>query len=585
MTRPVETAGGNWSIRPGSFIAAWLPAVLVGVLIALTRIPGVFVDGGVHPLGNDGAYHAMRMLTVAQDPSSTHSFDQLLHWPEGLWITWPWAYDYLGGVLSGLLSGDQQGAASAMVFYPLLWLVGSITLVGLIAREFLGPRFQAVCMLAYAAAPITLSLHGVGELDHHSAEHFWFLLGLFLTGLWLKRPDSVKVATGLGVSLGLATAFHTALFIVQLPTIACLLLSRLSGHAVPGKRTAAFFAAGLLLTQAAVLLPSHQFVTFQYAFYYHSWFHLHVAALTGLAVLAICSPRDLYMWLGLLAGAALAFPAIGQVLDGMGFMRGETFYFDFLKETRRPFGGEVPLRTINYFYSGLVWLLPVCVIYAVFRLAARSARGMSLALMVFGIFGLMMLTAQLRFHYFGHAFLVFIPLLMIQRFSRGRAGIIAACVLFLGAYSFSLDHYLLPPKPGESPRYVQGMPVFKTARRACAAQPGLLLVDNNWGSLFRYHADCPLLSNNFIVSQDDVKYIKRTMSLLGQSPEKLRELAPSVRYVFVSNLDPSELGDALLSNDAFDGFEVIGELKGFGGRPVARLYRVEPHPPVTGVTP
>lgn len=87
-----------------------------------------------------------------------------------------------------VLSDSPQGAANVMVFYPLLWLLANITIVALIAREVLQPRLQAVCMLAYACAPLTLSIHGVGELDHNSSEQFWTLLSLLLTGWWLKKP-------------------------------------------------------------------------------------------------------------------------------------------------------------------------------------------------------------------------------------------------------------------------------------------------------------------------------------------------------------------------------------------------------------
>ena len=146
---------------PRSLLIVWILAVLIGVGLALTRIPSVFVGGEVHPLGNDGFYHAARILAIAEDPTSTHAFDPNLHWPEGLWVTWPWAYDYLGGVVTGLLSSDRWSAAKVMVFYPLLWLIANITISGTSLAEyfvnFLNPvgillGLNGIILLAYIVA-------------------------------------------------------------------------------------------------------------------------------------------------------------------------------------------------------------------------------------------------------------------------------------------------------------------------------------------------------------------------------------------------------------------------------------------------
>ena len=58
-----------------TFLNFLILSLLFGIVISLTRIPGVFVDGDVHPLGNDSFYHATRMLAIAENPASTHAFD------------------------------------------------------------------------------------------------------------------------------------------------------------------------------------------------------------------------------------------------------------------------------------------------------------------------------------------------------------------------------------------------------------------------------------------------------------------------------------------------------------------------------
>ena len=81
--------------------------------------------------------------------------------------------------------------------------------------------------------------------------------------------------------------------------------------------------------------------------------------------------------------------------------------------------------------------------------------------------------------------------------------------------------------------------------------------------------------NNFIITQKDIEYIKLTVNLMEQTPENLREIAPDIRYIMVSRLDDHKLGDYLLSDRIFSGFEVVGEMRRSSGEVFGRLYRVK----------
>lgn len=553
----------------------WMIAIIIGVTLAMTRVPDVFVLDDVHPLGNDAFYHATRILEIAGDPSSTHSFDQNLHYPEGHWIAWPWAYDYLGGVIAAVLSSDRSGAAGIMAFYPLLWLIGSITLAGLIAREVLRPGLAAICMFAYAAHPLTLTLFGVGELDHHSSEHFWFLLSIYLTGIWLKYPDSSRIAVALGIGLAASTAFHNSLFLLQIPLLAALFVAKLSGYKLPPVRNAVLFGISILTSQLLVLLPSHHFLTFEYKFYLLSWFHLHAALLTSAGVFALCSKRKMITWSILLAAVLLALPTAMQVMFGMSYIQSDLHMFNKLLETQPMYGGSLSVYQINYFFTSLIWLLPLYVGFAIFQLSKRRAQDVTLIIMIASFFGFAMMLAQFRFQYFGYFFLVIIPLLIIQHLlPRGR-DVLLASALVLSAYSLSISYYFYPVSLGDSPRYNYGFKLIKAARSQCEKQPGLLLADRNWGNYLRYQTQCPILSNNFILTPKEVDYVKLTFSLLQKTPGQLRVAAPDVRYVLVSEMDLNPLTASLLSGDVFEGFTAVGEIR-YEGKIRGRLYRVEP---------
>ena len=151
-----------------------------------------------------------------------------------------------------------------------------------------------------------------------------------------------------------------------------------------------------------------------------------------------------------------------------------------------------------------------------------------------------------------------------------------ARALFLGAYSLSVSYYFYPVSLGDSPRYNYGFKLIEAARIQCKKQPGLLLANRNWGNYLRYQAQCPILSNNFILTQKEVDYVKLTYNLLQQTPGQLRVLVPDVRYVLVSEMDLSPLTESLLSGDTFEGFSVVGEIRYNEGKIRGRLYRVDP---------
>jgi hypothetical protein len=249
--------------------------------------------------------------------------------------------------------------------------------------------------------------------------------------------------------------------------------------------------------------------------------------------------------------------------------------FDTLQETQPMFGGSLSMFQVNYFFTGLVWLLPVYVFYAIYQLTKRSAQHMTLILMITALMGFALMLVQFRFHYFGYFFLLIIPLLIIQQLLPKRTGVMVSILLILGAYAFSYSYYLIPLKLGDSPRYAYSQPLINSARSLCEKQPGLLLVDNDWGNFVRYRTKCPIYSNNFILTQKEVDYINLTQELLQMTPDRLRKFAPDIRYVLVSNMDLNPLSVSLLSNKSFEGFEILGEQRSQNGVVLGRVYGVE----------
>jgi hypothetical protein len=569
--RPLKT---ERPLEPGFPWLTYTVAVLAGIGLALTRMTVSLLPQGAVPLGNDAFYHGARIIEIAQDPSSLHQFEALIQWPDGVWLVWPWAYDYLIGLLAGLFAQDAAGIIRIAVFSPLAWLSASILAVTLIAHRVFMPRMAALCTFAFAVSPMTVSLHGVGAIDHHSAEMFFMLMSLALLTAWLGQPEAKGRAMGLGAVLGLASAFHNGLFIIQIAILACLFLLRFRhGHVLP-RRSAAWFAAGLLGAQLAVLVPSVHFRELEFAFYYLSWFHLHVATLTAMAVFAFSIADSKRAW-GLLLLALLAvLPAGRQVLYGIDFVGSELPLLAIMTEAQSPYRVDRSFQDVTRFYTALIWPAPLLLAYCAVRLARSGDTGDRIAIMIFAIFGMALMLDQVRFFYFGYFFLVAIPLLAVERLRLDdtRKWLYSLLGLLL-AYALSFTYYT---HPVGSVRYATAWPLLHDLGKHCAAEPALALANPNWGNLIRFHASCGLIANNFIMTEADIRAQRRAYELLALAPDELLEAEPAVRYVLVSTRDPGELTRHLLSDVPYAGYQLLNETRNARGEILARLFRVKP---------
>lgn len=560
----------------GGVLPAWLAALVIGIALSLQNLPWVIVDGQAHPGGQDDFYHATRMLEIAADPASTYQLDPQVHWPDGMQVSWPWAYDWVAGSLAGALGADREDASRWLMFYPLLWLVGSISVLCLALRDLLPTRLLAICLLAYATSPSTLALDSIGHIDHHGAEHFFMLLVLWLLLRWLRRPASISAAAWLGAVLALSTAFHNFLFVLQLPVLATLLAAR--RRQVTMQADAALgFAASLVLVQALVLLPSEPFLGGQYQFYLHSWFHLHAAGLTALGVVALAQPSWRRAWLLLLVAGALSAPVLLNMGTGMAYLRAEFPLWDEVLETQAPFSGDIPVADLVRFYSWLIALWPLGLGISAWALVSRTSGRTLACWSVFALFGLGLMALQVRFFNYGYVFLLAMPLWLAARMGRPRADAILAAVLLVACNAHAWIYFDASRLVGGGERYQAGFVLIDAARKACAEEPGLLLADSNWGHYLRYQTQCPLLASNHLITPADAEFLRRSRSLMSPPPSAVLASPVPVRYVLVSRWEKTRFATQLLEGEApreFRELEVMRDRR--DGRVGGKLFRIEP---------
>jgi len=585
-------------------VALWLGATVIAVFLALLAIDSAYVDGQYIPLGNDAFYHARRMLDTAIGERGFYQFDERLHVPDGSWIPWPWAYDFLMGHAARLAvwvrpATDPLGFLS---YVPVVWIaVNAALFMAAAGQAGLSLAHRAIAMLAFALSPLVQLLHSVGRIDHHFVEFTFVLLTSWLGLRWFAAAQDRASAVGLGLALGLAPGFHNGLFILQIPVLLCVGLLWLRGEKLPRHNLHAL-AMTLIATTAIIVLPSEPFRQGMFEFGLLSWFHLYVAACTSIVLVFIgwrSYDKKSLLTLSSLC-LALSIPLVAQLTRGAAFLSGDISTMSDLGEAMSPyklfFETYGPLNTVGY-YSWLLLVAPILLVYYLWRVSRRSQPG-NLFFAIMAVFGLALLLTQFRFYYFGLFALIVGSLLVVQRLAerwRWRRGFVAVGLLgcLLIAYQPPLRGHLFRINTLAGVRIYEGArPLFLALAERCEQDPGLIFADHDDGNFLLFHTRCSVISNNFILTQEDERKLAQLGAMLRLSPEALRQYRPEVKYVLLRSRDTRIERDGtmeidsslplakalLLDSEPPDGFELIQTVWGVREdgefEPYAKAYAV-----------
>ena len=593
---PVHVNNVRW-------IALWLFSGLTAFFIGLRDLGGTSAGGAFVPADYDSFYHARRILDAVANLSHFYQFDPRIHAPEGSWVTWPWAYDFLCAVFvkAGLAIGLAKDPMALLAFIaPLSVFASAGLLVALCRRLHLAWPAATLVMLMFATSQLTRALHRVGMVDHHYVEQMFVLATLYAGLGWCQQGASTRRAALLGGVLGLAPAFHNGDFILQLPVLATLALLWWQGR-LPPRLAIQWFAGTLVVTTFIVLLPSTPFRTGMFTYTLLSWFHGYVAAGTAAMVLLLSFLRPTRSALLLLvATAALALvPLVAEMELAAGFLGGSLEQLERMEEVQSLWSflrHEAPGR-LSALYSCLLWLLPLGLGWLLGRVW-RVGTPAALFLAIFSLFGALLLLMQFRLHYFGSFVLWLGPALALQesgwlsrrvRPARGQ-WLVAGCLA--GAATPGVLPLDLHPPLGGTATYQNFRPLFLLLGEQCAQAPGIVLANNNLGHYLTFHTDCPVVADNFILTRQHEAKLRLVHALFAGRAEALQAKAPWLRYVLAERGDnpvldgcfPACAANAGLRHELLEttgplppGWALVAEMAvTVAGRqePLARVYRL-----------
>lgn len=527
------------------FFGYWLLIGLIAVGACALKWPAAHFSDEYLPFGNDAFYHARRILDTVADASAFYEFDPKIHAPEGSLLTWPWGYDYAMAMLvkAGGLLGIPAPPMLILIWLPVLAVLLPVGLIMLIARRIgLAQPLVIIAGLAMALLPLTQFLYGVGQIDHHFAEHI-FVLATIAAGLgWFSRPDDTRAAVTLGIVLGVAPAIHNGLFILQVPVLTALFAMWAQGTRMP-MRTTLQFAAALVVAMLAVLMPSLPFRLGLFEFYTLSWFHLYIAACSAAVAIATARFAPGSRNLALLAGIALVLllPLVRQVLIAHAFLGGTIARLDTIVEARPLLymaSNTVGRYELTAMYSALVWLVPLTFLFCVWQ-GWRERTTPRLFFWICCMFGLALLVTQLRMHYFG-SFALYLPWLFLAQYCSTRWPDRRKTVTLLLSMVFALMYWV----PGRyqlagatafagDPAFRGLRPILEDLKHACAQDPGIVLADNDAGHFIRYYTECSVIANNFLLTPQHEQKIRQLDNLMSVPAAAFPGVAPFVRYILV----------------------------------------------------
>jgi hypothetical protein len=528
-----------------SYVGIWLVAGVIAVLMALQFDSASFVDGHYIPVGNDSFYHARRILDAAIGARGFYQYDNMIHVPEGSWLSWPWAYDYLmsRALLVALWIRPSIEPMAFLAHVPVAWVFVNTGLMVMIGRQIrLGIGFTAIGLLGFALLPLTQYLHGLGAIDHHYIE-LSFVLATLLAGLrFFSGGGHTRDAVVLGFVLGVAPAFHNGLFVLQVPVLACvfaLWLRRAALH----PRALRWLAGTLIAATLLVELPSAPFRAMQFEFWTLSWFHLYVAIGSGVC-LTYFSWRPfsrMNMGMFVVIAAAMLLPVFTKVIWGTAFLSGDLILLDQIVEVKSPLSRLSDLDGVLWVsrnYSWLFFLVPVYLVLFTVRIF-RSVEPAGIYFSIFVVFGTLLMLTQFRLHPFGSWALLFGNLLLVDALrlrygvsllAASAASILAMAIAFQPPLRYQLFFIY---SPGGTRDYAATRFLFSSLAKACTKQTGAVLSYSDDGHYIRYHTDCSVLANNFLLTPLHEKKIREASELLEMTPEQFIQSAPNIKYIFV----------------------------------------------------
>lgn len=548
MNAPVSNVNVTEQAKAGILIAIGILAGAVAVYFSISPLEVSLFNGEYHPSSYDAFYHARLIQDTIDQLPGIMEFDSRLHPLDGgAWISVAWGYEYFMALICWLLQSafPDLKTTTILAHIPPGWSVLNCFLIIGICRSLgLNMIMTGVGALGFALSPLTQDTHLIGNIDHHFVELSFILLIIYTALRWIGHQQSKSAALLLGTSLGLANAFHIALFLMYVPLGIFLLINWIRGRKEVFLTTNDV-AASTMIVSVLVVVPTAHFRQLEFVYYFTSWFHLYWVLAFCMCMLffkyAAFSRNNLILFC-LVVGLS-TIPIYGSLRHGFEFIGSELPGFSQLGETYSIFtymfsGESKYLGQFYEYYSGLIFLLPFTLILFA-RLTMAQQRQEQIYFLLAVVVGTILMFSQLRFKY--HAsYILLIPLLVvIQNWKQAshEHRVLITLLLVVGCFIGPFNRLYETRPLGGQGAYRALFPFYQAIGRQCQLQPGVLLAHPDEGHYLRFHTDCVIVASNLLATPRDFEYRALAFEVLQLSLVELVQQYDWIDYIYARRED------------------------------------------------
>ncbi|MBI4854694.1 MAG: hypothetical protein HY819_23085 [Acidobacteria bacterium] len=360
--------------------AIWLILWPLAILLRLSNIFGVFVDGQVFFYATDPYYHLRRIVLAFNNFPHVIDKDIYLNFSNGAPTHWPFGFDIImAAIISVLTFGQADNWWIEAIGALLPVLIGGLLppVIYLIALE-LSDQFTALLAgILSALLPMSIHYAQIGNLDHHFFAALCQALFLltYLRASQKEKPNIWSILSGI-VLLVAATATTEFPFIIAIHCIYLFVV----WFRVDRKRQNELILINLkiFLTITLLLLPCIFTNYFEpngvSPLLASSWFgcfafSTFLAALATGKKLTPYSFSIIFITLAIIATLVFDFSLISKLLAEFQISQGNSVIAKLIRENDPIiFAG---LKALLYWQSGFLLLTPIT-IFLLFRHRSES---------------------------------------------------------------------------------------------------------------------------------------------------------------------------------------------------------------------
>jgi hypothetical protein len=225
---------------------------------------------------------------------------------------------------------------------------------------------------------------------------------------------------------------------------------------------------------------------------------------------------------------------------GVTFLSGDLEIIRNITEVQSPVSRWFETGGIAWVTSLYGWLIlaapPLAILHIVALVGKRKPEAVFLSVVM--IFGITLMLSQYRLHPFGSWAVIIGGLLAIDQLRQKRNwSMLVTSAVTLAIIAIALQPPLqrqlfLRVPPGLDSDYAASRSLYPGLAAACAESPGTVLALADDGHPIRYHTDCSVIVNNFLMTPLHLQKLQEVDAYLQMTPQELISNS-DIRYLFV----------------------------------------------------